>query len=392
LRSLAIIQVCKKRIIVYIRNVDNQPLQITHISYSNSGGAGAVARRLRRYQLENLGIESKFLYVVEESLRNNPFLDPITSLAAVRDEYFVKKDLRGPMLSLYRNRTNQKILNELFNSTNILHLHWVNGVISFFDFTHKSISSKKVIWTMHDMEPFTGGCHHALSCDNFKSVCAKCPLVHKVYGKKIENQHHRKIEYLGKLKNIKFVTPSNWLKLRAQKSTLLKNEQINVISNPVDEIYFENKIKIELKDRVYNEIIVGFVSTDLDSPLKNYKTLKIIIKKLNEISENKFRILALGKNKNKSHSKDILEVGEVKEIATLPHFYKSMSVLVVTSLAESFGLSVIEAAASEVPAIVLAGTASQELVIHKETGFIAFSDDEIFEYFFNSSNYRRAFL
>lgn len=365
---------------MYICRVTNQPIRVTHVSYSNSGGAGTVARRLKEYQAGHLDMNSNFMCITKESLRKNPFADPLVFLAALKDEFFVKKRSSTPMLSLYRNRTNRKILDEIHNLEGIIHFHWINGVIQIFDLHHRLMQKKKVVWTMHDMEPFTGGCHHALSCEQFKSICIECPITRDKYRKDIMKQHIKKINYLQILKNFKFVTPSYWLKLSAQKSFLLRNEQITVIYNPVENIFFENDASFKLHDIKSDDFIVGFVSTNLNLPLKNYKTLKIIVGRLNQIATTKFKILAIGKNRRNLSRNDVVEVGEVADTLLMSRYYKSMSVLVVASSAESFGLSVVEAAASEVPTIVLAGTASQELVVHEKTGFVAESNEEIFKY------------
>jgi glycosyltransferase involved in cell wall biosynthesis len=50
--------------------------------------------------------------------------------------------------------------------------------------------------------------------------------------------------------------------------------------------------------------------------------------------------------------------------------------MVSTSLAETFGMSVTEAAALGIPSIVFKGTATEEIIENHETGFIVESEKE----------------
>jgi len=362
--------------------------KVLHLSYSSSGGAGTVALRLSKYQKEILGIDSEFLFVTRQSFRNNPFVNPKILLAALKDEYLVKEDRRSSMISLNRNQTNYKILKEINASKYILHFHWMNGLINYSDIVDKLLVAKKKIWTLHDMEPFSGGCHHAMGCKKFETICTDCPLVRKKYRERIRIQHIKKLDISRDSDNIEIVTPTNWLKQRAERSSLLNSKRISVIYNPVDNIFFKNNIYHNLEHQNSNQFIVGFVSVELSSPLKNYNALKVIVKELNRSCKKHFKILAIGRYAGNSTNNDFLiEVGQISNSKILAEHYKLMDVLVVPSQAETFGLSIAEAAASEVPAIVLAGTASQELVIHNETGFIAQSNSEIFEYIKKYSEY-----
>ncbi|MGL5958748.1 MAG: glycosyltransferase, partial [Phocaeicola sp.] len=47
-----------------------------------------------------------------------------------------------------------------FKQADVVHLHWINqGMLSLAHIERILHSGKKVIWTMHDMWPFTSICH-----------------------------------------------------------------------------------------------------------------------------------------------------------------------------------------------------------------------------------------
>ena len=45
-------------------------------------------------------------------------------------------------------------------------------------------SGKPVVWTMHDMWPCTGICHHARECTHYQQECHNCPFIHGGGGKR----------------------------------------------------------------------------------------------------------------------------------------------------------------------------------------------------------------
>src|SRR5690606_41352063 len=59
------------------------------------------------------------------------------------------------------NTTNNRLILE----ADIIHLHWVNfGLLSIDSIGDLLKLGKPVVWTLHDMWPFTGGCHHSGDC------------------------------------------------------------------------------------------------------------------------------------------------------------------------------------------------------------------------------------
>ena len=57
----------------------------------------------------------------------------------------------------------------------ILHIHWTNsGFLSISDLQKLIALNKPIVWTLHDMWLFTGGCHYAGICNHFKGECGNC--------------------------------------------------------------------------------------------------------------------------------------------------------------------------------------------------------------------------
>jgi hypothetical protein len=63
-------------------------------------------------------------------------------------------------------------------AADVIHLHWVNqGFLSLKNIYQLSALGKPIVWTLHDMWAFTGGCHYSSDCVRFKEVCGFCPYL-----------------------------------------------------------------------------------------------------------------------------------------------------------------------------------------------------------------------
>ena len=63
----------------------------------------------------------------------------------------------------------------LVKDADIIHLHWINqGFLSLKDIEELVKLNKPIVWTMHDMWPCTGICHHARDCEKFQMICESC--------------------------------------------------------------------------------------------------------------------------------------------------------------------------------------------------------------------------
>ncbi|MCB2225914.1 MAG: glycosyltransferase [Desulfarculaceae bacterium] len=119
---------------------------------------------------------------------------------------------------------------EEIKTADLIHVHWMPGTLfapGFFDL----LRDKKVIWTLHDMNAFTGGCHYHLTCRNFETGCGNCPLLAQPGA---DDLTRKAVEFKRELYNqldLRIVTPSQWLADNAAASALLKDFPISVVPN-----------------------------------------------------------------------------------------------------------------------------------------------------------------
>ncbi len=123
-----------------------------------------------------------------------------------------------------------------FREADVVHLHWINqGFISLAGISKILRSGKPVVWTMHDMWPFTGICHYNGTCERYKESCGNCPVLygggsegdlsHRVFMKKLRLFDKTKIAFVG---------CSDWLTECARNSRLLNGKNVLSIPNPIN--------------------------------------------------------------------------------------------------------------------------------------------------------------
>ena len=161
-------------------------MKILLVTNSVNGGAGKACRRLFE-ALRLSGHNAKILHLDGEVDSD----DNIVSMYSSVRELFLKQLANIPKIKLAQIRlgtlkTNYRLpysfhsLEEhpLIEWADVINLHWVPEFLDYPRFFEKV--SKPVVWTMHDMLPFSGG-YHYLSENKIEK-----PLVEK----RIENSQY----------------------------------------------------------------------------------------------------------------------------------------------------------------------------------------------------------
>ena len=354
--------------------------KIQHVSFSKSGGAGKVAERLQLFQMNLPDYESTFLFDFQGSIRSNKFADLTLTSRAVIDNKIIKKYDGKVLLSLLRNRENNKFFDLIKMHPGINHLHWMNGIINFDSLSKLIKLNKKLIWTVHDMEPFTGGCHHSLDCNQLGKECIKCPIVYPPFRRYVRNQFQTKQAFYMNDNSIFYAFPSGWMQKQFNLAFPDVEIRSTIIANPISSIFFESNKSIEaFSTSSPNELVVGFVSISLNDPLKRFNLVLRILNKASEHIKRPITLVAIGmpiKINTVMSNVRIIQPGLISDEKTLLRFYTSMDLLISTSLSESFGLSIAEAGASGIPSLVQEGSGSSEIIKDGLNGLVAKNESE----------------
>ena len=120
----------------------------------------------------------------------------------------------------------------------VIHLHWIAGFIDYQTF-FPAIARRRIpiVWTLHDMNPFTGGCHYNRGCERFIEGCGACPQLKSSDARDLSRQIFLRKQFaFSQLAPdmLHLVTPSRWLADEARRSALLRRFPVSVIPNGLD--------------------------------------------------------------------------------------------------------------------------------------------------------------
>jgi len=355
--------------------------KVHHLSFSLSGGAGSVAKRISLFQNELDGYVSKFDSIIAKDLKSNPLKNTKVTLEAIADQYIIKKKNFLPLFSLLRERSSLLPNSPIFDDNSNLHLHWTSGMISPNILAAISRKVPMIIWTMHDFAPLTGGCHFPLECENYLRKCTNCPAVRGIFKNKVEKLKAQKNLNLENIQNLKIVFPSKWMQSKFNKMNIKTKLPTSVIYNPISDVFYNEGIlgwrsQLGIDE---NSFVIGFVSSQIDNPLKRIGEYMKIIKQVSNQTDRKIVAIIVGNGRLKftdTGTAKVLRVENIDNEKQMAALYKTFDLLLSTSLSETFGLAIAEAIATGTKAIVYQNSIADELIEDENNGYVVNCSDQ----------------
>ena len=355
------------------------------------GGAGQGSQR-RVEALRNRGLNAEIYCLFKKT--NKPYVKraPLHSAlgAAIKSddllnrawrEYAVvtkkeQPDLRArELFSKTGSLVDFAQLGPVFDQADVVHLHWVAGMFDY-ESAPAYLADKPVVWTLADMNAFTGGCHYSEGCDGYKYECRSCPLLG---GSDLAHQNWKiKKRAYERIRNLHIICPSQWLADRAAASSLLSERPIHVIPNalPVHRFQPINKLaaRMQLGLPLDKKLIV-FGAASLQNKRKGGDILADSIRRLKSVGQGEdVEGLFFGKSELdigiKAHN-----MGHIDEERRLSLIYAAADVFAFPSREDNAPLTVPESLLSGTPVVGFPVGNVPDLVTHRETGYLARYED-----------------
>jgi glycosyltransferase involved in cell wall biosynthesis len=355
-------------------------IKVLHLSTSDMDGGGARAAYRLHEGLKSEQVDSRMLVRAKAS----------TDKSVIAEKSLITK--LGPPLSglplkfypkTYGMFSSQYFFDAIASRVNqinpdIIHLHWIcNGFIRV-----ESLSKfkKPLVWTLHDMWPFTGGCHYTNECLGYKNACGSCPQLNSKSSRDLSSWTlTRKLNSWKQLNPI-IVSPSHWLAQCALESKLFNNYRVKVIPHgldlskykPLDRTLARNLLNLPQDKQL---ILFGASSGATGHARKGFHLLQPALQKLNQMqSVSNLELVVFGASQPenpldlgfKTHY-----LGTFQDDISLSLIYSAANVMVVPSTQEAFGQTALEALACGTPVVAFASTGVQDIVNHQHDGFLA---------------------
>ena len=262
-------------------------------------------------------------------------------------------------------------------SPDMINLH--NITVGYIQIETLKRIKQPLVWTLHDMWAFTGGCHYSNSCDRYQKSCGACPQLNSPKDWDLSRWIWQRKANAWKALNLTLVTPSHWLADRVRESSLFQNFNVEVIANGLNtELYkpVDKKVARSLLNLPPDKKIVLFGATSATSDTrKGFHLLLPALQRLFEInSDTTIELVIFGASaptQLTNYPFKIHYLGTYKDDLSLSIAYSAADVMLVPSVYEVFGQTASEAMACGTPVVAFATSGLKDIVDHQQNGYLA---------------------
>ncbi len=380
-------------------------MKVSHFSTFPYGGAAAAALRTH-HQLRALNVDSQFYY------HRNDRQDDFASV----EEEIHKIDFAPPKKSVFRRFINRKQTKQrnkeiyrLYNQhlkdrdshaetfsmarlpeashlslgsvdADVVHLHWLAFFADYESFFGSIGRDVPIVWTLHDMNAFTGGCHYSTGCDKFKSGCGSCPQIVNPSPNDVSVDSFQAKRSALAGRRIHVTAPSQWMIDLAQQSSIWPEdvtfEKIHLgfdLSKfyPVDKSEARRQLGIES-----DAVLVAFGADDIRSHRKGFHHLLNSLPQIQTKSPIECLVFGAGEIPESDALPKFHPQGFVDSVDRQRLIYSAADLVIVPSREDNQPQVGLEAMACGTPVIGFDAGGIPEYVRQGETGCLVPLGDE----------------
>jgi len=359
-------------------------MKILHINTSDTAGGAARGCYWLHQALRKAGVDSQMLVLRKFSRDPSVHslgkgaLGKLQSAALPRLDSLPTKLLKKNDAGYWSTDILPNNVVQAINEINpdLINLHWVGG--GFVPIAALSKLEQPIVWTMRDMWPMTGGCHYTNGCRRFEKMCGSCPqlntdsewdLSRLIWYWKNRHWKHREMH---------LIPISEWLKECAERSSVLGNQPMTMIPNgislekfkPIEKSIARRILGLPQQRRL---VLFGALSSTRDRR-KGFHLLRDALEHLADSeSAADIDVVVFGNDEKpeKNLSLPSHYLGRLNDETTLALAYSAADVMVVPSIEEAFGKTVIEAMACRTPVVAFDTGGPRDIIEHRVNGYLA---------------------
>ena len=264
-------------------------------------------------------------------------------------------------------------LDNIINNSDLIHLHWIPGYLSNEAISYLSRSNTPIVWTFHDVNPITGGCHYFHGCDNWKTDCYNCPQLKnnfdnfpmKVLKTKLENFNFN---------NITVIVLNEHFKKLVQESPMFNNSKVEIIPNCVDTEIFKPIDTLEIQKKYnlpFNKKIILFVAS-YNSKIKGFQEFT---KSLEKLEGDNYHVLIVGSPQKITNLKYSYTFWENVDENQMVDAYNLADVTVVSSIEDNLPNVMLESLSCGTPVVGFKVGGLKDFIIDNYNGQLVTTSD-----------------
>lgn len=378
-------------------------MKVLHLCFQDNGGAGRAAFRLHQALLQN-NIHS--ILLVQEKTSGHHTVEQLPKNKMEKFLAFVRMAFSFIPNLFYPNRekdifssnfflSNSKLLKRIHEiDPDIVHLHWINN--GFLNIKDLKKIKKPIVWSLHDANPYTGGCHVIpSSCTLNKSCCQKCPMLHSHFKYDISYFTFKAKQKTYEKINLTVNGLSTWIAQCARESMLFHDKPIINLPNPIDVTIYrpiqKDIAKSLLNISIHKKIIAFGAINGTKIKRKGYHELLHALKQLPK--DNNYELVIFGSSQaDKIAGIKTTFIGHIHDDITLALLYSAADVFISTSLAENLSNVIMESLACGTPVVAFNIGGNGDMILHKQNGYLANNPEEIAQgitWILNHPNYKQ---
>ncbi|MFK7766482.1 MAG: glycosyltransferase [Mariniblastus sp.] len=366
------------------------------------GGAATAAKRIHE-KLRAKNIDSQFFYHRNEK-------------AEIQEPSFHQLNFSSPKFGIFtgavqrrRERRRQKDVYDQFNThlalrpagqetfsmaqlpestpldwksidADVLHLHWISFFADYPSFFDSVPNDTPIVWTLHDMNAFTGGCHYSNGCSRFRFGCGGCPQVVNSSPKDVSATTFNVKQQSLQNKNLHIVTPSDWMRELAMDSKVFPTQaSFQTIRLGFDLKTFQPINKSDARRALgldTDAILIGFGAEDINNRRKGLQHLLPALENLNTKNKVESLVFGSGEIESSANQPKVNHFGYVDSEQKQALIYSAADLVVVPSREDNQPQVGLEAMACGTPVVAFDAGGIPEYVRDGQTGLIAKLGDE----------------